>query len=161
VQRKFAPLTLILQHIGEYPEAYERQSVPKSRRVTVGWSLLAEMTRLGRKRGGKPMLFPVHSPIRRPAHVCWQGGATETLELQLPPNRAEAVRYPEAFVARIRELAISHRDDDIIRLLHAEGHQSSTGKSLHPKPKLRNVSTTMIQSGLVFKLGPMALPLVD
>ena len=27
--------------------------------------------------------------------------------------------------------------------------------------KGRNVSTTMIQSGLVFKLGPMALPLVD
>jgi hypothetical protein len=27
-------------------------------------------------------------------NVCWQGGATETLELKLPPNRAEAVRYP-------------------------------------------------------------------
>ena len=60
------------------------------------------------------------------------GGATETLdlELQLPPNRAEAVRYPEAFVARIRELAISHHDDDIIHLLNVEGHQSSTGRSL-------------------------------
>jgi hypothetical protein len=54
------------------------------------------------------------------SHVCWQGGATETLELQLPPNRAEAVRYSEAFVTRIRELAIGHHDDDIIRLLHAE-----------------------------------------
>ena len=65
-------------------------------------------------------------------HVCWQGGATETLELRLPPNRAEAVRYPEGFVTRIRELAISHHDDFIIRLLHAEGHRSSTGKSLTP-----------------------------
>ena len=63
-------------------------------------------------------------------HVRWQGGATETLELQLPPNRAEAVRYPEAFVARIRELAVNHHDDEIIRLLHAEGHRSSTGKPL-------------------------------
>jgi hypothetical protein len=63
-------------------------------------------------------------------HICWQGGATETRELQLPPNRAEAVRYSEAFVTRIRELAISHHDDDIIRLLRAEGHKSSTGKPL-------------------------------
>src|SRR6186713_1250022 len=35
-------------------------------------------------------------------HVRWHGGASETLELQMPPNRAEAVRYSEAFVARIR-----------------------------------------------------------
>ena len=27
--------------------------------------------------------------------IRWQGGATETVELQLPPNRAEAVRYSE------------------------------------------------------------------
>jgi len=63
-------------------------------------------------------------------HVRWQGGASETLELQMPPNRAEAVRYSEAFVARIRQLAVNHHDDEIIRLLRAEGHQSSTGKPL-------------------------------
>jgi DNA invertase Pin-like site-specific DNA recombinase len=63
-------------------------------------------------------------------HIRWQGGAIETLELQLPPNRAEAVRYPDAFVTRIRELAVDHHDDEIIRLLRAEGCQSSTGKPL-------------------------------
>jgi DNA invertase Pin-like site-specific DNA recombinase len=63
-------------------------------------------------------------------HVRWQGGAMETLELQLPPNRAEAVRYPETFVARIRELAVNHHDDEIIRRLSAEGKQGSTGKPL-------------------------------
>jgi DNA invertase Pin-like site-specific DNA recombinase len=62
--------------------------------------------------------------------VRWQGGAAETLELRLPPNRAEVVRYPDAFVARIRDLAITHHDDEIINLLRAEGHQSSTGKPL-------------------------------
>lgn len=63
-------------------------------------------------------------------HIRWQGGATETLELQLPPNRAEAVRYPEAFVAHVRELAANHHDDEIAQLLSAEGYQSSTGKPL-------------------------------
>jgi hypothetical protein len=81
--------------------------------------------RVGSPRNNGPELLEATK-----LHVRWQGGATETLELQLPPNRAEAVRYPEAFVMRIRELAISNHDDDIIRLLHAEGHQSSTGKPL-------------------------------
>jgi DNA invertase Pin-like site-specific DNA recombinase len=61
-------------------------------------------------------------------HIRWQGGATETLEVLLPPNRADAVRYPEAFVSRVRELAVKHHDDEIVQLLGAEGHQSSTGK---------------------------------
>jgi DNA invertase Pin-like site-specific DNA recombinase/uncharacterized protein YndB with AHSA1/START domain len=61
-------------------------------------------------------------------HVRWQGGETEVLPLRLPPNRAEAIRYPEAFVARIRKLSIDHPDDDIVALLRAEGHHSATGK---------------------------------
>ena len=62
--------------------------------------------------------------------IRWQGGATETLAVLLPPNRADAVRYPEAFVCRVRELAVKHHDDEIVQLLGAEGHQSSTGKRL-------------------------------
>jgi len=60
--------------------------------------------------------------------IRWQGGAAETLELQLPPNRAEAVRYSEEFVSRIRELATNHHDAEIVQLLRAEGYQSPTGK---------------------------------
>jgi hypothetical protein len=62
--------------------------------------------------------------------IRWQGGATETLDVRLPPNRADAMRYPEAFVARVRELAASHHDDDIVQLLGAEGYQSASGKPL-------------------------------
>jgi DNA invertase Pin-like site-specific DNA recombinase len=63
-------------------------------------------------------------------HVRWQGGATETLDVSLPLNRVEAVRYPEAFVARVRELAANHDDDSIVTLLRDEGCRSSTGRSL-------------------------------
>ena len=65
-------------------------------------------------------------------HVRWQGGATETLELRLPQNRADAVRYPEVFVSRVRELAVDHDDSAIVCLLRAEGQLSSTGKALTP-----------------------------
>ena len=61
-------------------------------------------------------------------HIRWQGGTTETVELHLAPNRAEAVRYHEAFVARIRALAVTHDDDEIITLLKRDGLTSSTGK---------------------------------
>ena len=40
------------------------------------------------------------------------------------------MRYPEAFVSRVRELSVDHHDDEIAQLLGAEGHQSSTGKPL-------------------------------
>jgi hypothetical protein len=59
-------------------------------------------------------------------HIRWQGGETETLRLQLPQNRAEAICYPVAFVNRIRELAADHRDGDIVAVLRAEGQKSTT-----------------------------------
>jgi hypothetical protein len=59
-------------------------------------------------------------------YIRWQGGETETLRLQLPQNRAEAIRYPMALVHRVRELAADHRDDDIVAVLRAEGQKSTT-----------------------------------
>jgi hypothetical protein len=61
-------------------------------------------------------------------HIRWQGGATETLELRLSSNRPDVVRYPDAFVARIRALASRHDDHEIIALLDRDGLKSSTGK---------------------------------
>jgi hypothetical protein len=40
-------------------------------------------------------------------NIRWQGGAIETIELRVPPNRAEELRYPDVFVAHIRALAES------------------------------------------------------
>jgi hypothetical protein len=61
-------------------------------------------------------------------HIRWQGGATETLDVAQRPNRADAVRYPAPFVTRIRELATTLHDDEIVEQLNAEGCLSSTGK---------------------------------
>jgi DNA invertase Pin-like site-specific DNA recombinase len=58
--------------------------------------------------------------------IRWQGGATETVEIRLPPNRAEAVRYPVTFIARLRELARAHNDNEIVAQLRREGQNSST-----------------------------------
>ena len=62
--------------------------------------------------------------------IRWQGGATETIKVRRPPNRAEAVRYPEAFVAKIRTLAERYDDKEIVARLNGEGLTSSTGKPL-------------------------------
>ena len=43
-------------------------------------------------------------------------------------NRAEAVRYPSPFVARIRDLAKNRYDEEIAGSLNREGLQSTTGK---------------------------------
>ena len=61
-------------------------------------------------------------------HIRWQGGTTETVELHLAPNRVEAVRYLDTFVAQIRALAAMHDDDEIVALLNRDDLTSSTGK---------------------------------
>src|SRR5260370_3052967 len=68
-------------------------------------------------------------------HIRWQGGEIETLCLQLPRNRAEAIRYPMAFVARIREFEADHHDDEIVTILRDEGQKSTaTGKLIPRRP---------------------------
>jgi hypothetical protein len=62
------------------------------------------------------------------AHLRWQGRATETLDVRLPPNRAEVLRYPEGFVDEIRKLASLHDDGEIVALLNRDRRKSSTGK---------------------------------
>ena len=49
---------------------------------------------------------------------------------RLPPNRAEAVRYRDAFDAHIRVLAATHDDDEIVALLNRADRKSSSGRRL-------------------------------
>ncbi|MFG3593598.1 hypothetical protein [Bradyrhizobium sp. RDI18] len=60
--------------------------------------------------------------------IRWQGGATETIEVRQRPNRPEAVRYPDEFVAKIRALAELHDDHEIVAQLKSNGQTSSTGR---------------------------------
>jgi hypothetical protein len=72
--------------------------------------------------------------VKGPAHkqlqlqIRWQGGATEMVELRLPANRPDVVRYPAAIIDRVRDLAREHDDDDIAALFNGEGLTSSTGR---------------------------------
>ena len=68
-------------------------------------------------------------PKRLRLQIRWQGGATETVEVGLAPNRAEAVRYRKEFVARVADLAIDHDDREIAAKLNHDGLTSSTGKT--------------------------------
>ena len=68
------------------------------------------------------------APKRLKLQIRWQGGATETVEVGLAPNRADAVRYRPEFVARITDLANTHDDREIATELNRDGLTSSTGK---------------------------------
>nr|WP_246728265.1 hypothetical protein [Mesorhizobium japonicum] len=70
-------------------------------------------------------------PKQLQLHIRWQGGATVTIDVHLPPNRADALRYPPAFIDEVRTLAQSHDDREIAALLARNGKTSATG-SLSP-----------------------------
>jgi hypothetical protein len=56
------------------------------------------------------------------------GGACTDICVQLPPNRADRVRYPAAVVDRVRHLAHTLPDADIADGLNQEGQISALGK---------------------------------
>jgi hypothetical protein len=63
------------------------------------------------------------------AQIRWQGGATETLVLDLLPDIADRLRYPDAVVARVRELAATLHDDEIADTLNRKNCRSPKGKT--------------------------------
>src|SRR5215475_444228 len=60
--------------------------------------------------------------------VRWQGGATEVMDLRLPANRPDALRYSATMVDRVRDLAREQDDVEIAALFNRDGIVSSTGK---------------------------------
>jgi hypothetical protein len=105
----------ILQLAKDFPHLWAASTTTPRDRKRILRLLVRDITVV---KGPEPKLVRLH--------VRWQGGETETLQIQMPQNRADAIRYPEAFVARIRELAADHHDDEIVALLRKDGQKSST-----------------------------------
>jgi DNA invertase Pin-like site-specific DNA recombinase len=61
-------------------------------------------------------------------HIRWQGGAYSDLCVQIPPNRADCVRYPAAVVNHVRDLAQSLPNAEIAERLNRAGLLSALGK---------------------------------
>jgi DNA invertase Pin-like site-specific DNA recombinase len=112
----------ILQLAGDFPRLWAASTTAPRDRKRILRLLVRDITVT---KGPEPRAVKLH--------VRWQGGKTETLQVQLPQKRADAIRYPTPFVAHIRELAVNHHDDEIVALLRSEGHTSSTtGKPITP-----------------------------
>ncbi|MHB8564617.1 MAG: recombinase family protein [Acidiferrobacteraceae bacterium] len=61
-------------------------------------------------------------------HIRWQGGACGDVNVDLPRPRAEAIRYPEPIIARVRDLARTLTDQQIVAELNRLGELSATGR---------------------------------
>ena len=64
--------------------------------------------------------------------IRWQGGMTEVVEIRLPANRPDAIRYPVAVIDRVRELACEHDDEDIAALFNREASQAQPASPSPP-----------------------------
>jgi DNA invertase Pin-like site-specific DNA recombinase len=105
----------ILQLAGDFPRLWAASTTAPRDRKRILRLLVRDITVT---KGPEPRVVRLK--------VRWQGGETETLQVQLPQKRADAIRYPTPFVTRIRELAGDHHDDEIVALLRSEGQRNST-----------------------------------
>src|SRR5260370_21991663 len=90
----------ILQLASDFPRLWTAQTTAARDRKRM-LRLLVQDTPV--TKGQEPKLMRLH--------IRWQGGAIETVELRLSPNRSESVRYPDALVARIAALAATPADE--------------------------------------------------
>lgn len=61
-------------------------------------------------------------------HIRWQGGACENIEVDLPEKVCDKFRYPGKTVQKIRNLAATLMDNEIVQRLNREGTLSAKGK---------------------------------
>jgi len=98
-------------------------------------------------------------------HIRWQGGACDDVNVELPRPRAEVIRYPEPIIARIRDLARTLTDQQIVAELGRLGELSATGRrhTMHtirwirwkyriPAPSLKRAEELTVQE-LAGRLG--------
>lgn len=69
-----------------------------------------------------------HRTYQAQLHIRWHGGACTNLTVDLPLPPAERVRYPQAIVERVRELALDLHDKQIAAQLNREGRRSAKGQ---------------------------------
>jgi len=62
-------------------------------------------------------------------HVRWQGGACSDVSVEMPGKIWERQRNPEAIITRVRELAKTMTDAQIVAELNRCGEQSATGRA--------------------------------
>jgi excisionase family DNA binding protein len=62
-------------------------------------------------------------------HIRWHGGACETLQVNLPRNYPDVLRYGEDIIEKVRNMVQEQMTDaDIAAAINREGRLSSTGK---------------------------------
>ena len=60
-------------------------------------------------------------------HLRWKGGACEDIPIDIPPNRADQIRYPTEIVNKVKTLAEDFTDEQIASVFIQEGIKSAKG----------------------------------
>jgi DNA invertase Pin-like site-specific DNA recombinase len=107
----------ILQLGRDFPRLWKAKTTSMCDRKRMLRLLIRDVTVV---KGPEPKLLRLQ--------ICWQGGTAEVLEVRQRPNRQDAIRYSDTFVAKIRDMAKIYNNREIVELLNGEGLTSSTGK---------------------------------
>lgn len=144
LERRWNESLLVLEEMRKQYKAFERK---EARAVTAEQkaqilALAQDLPRLWRAKSTQPrdrkrMLRLLIKDItverekgtyQAQLHIRWHGGACTSLTVDLPLPAAERVRYAQAVVDRVRELAHDLHDQQIAAQLNREGRRSAKGQ---------------------------------
>jgi DNA invertase Pin-like site-specific DNA recombinase len=143
LERRWNAALLQWEEIKKQAAAFQRQEarVATAEQKTKILALARDLPRLWRAstteaKDRKRMLrllikdITVEKPNQKQlaVHIRWQGGAYSDLGLQIPPKRADRVRYSAALVDHVRDLAQSLPNAEIAEQLNRAGLVSALGK---------------------------------
>src|SRR5262249_6171061 len=87
----------ILQLVSDFPRLWTAPTTEPRDRKRMLRLLIKDITVV---KGPEPKLLKLK--------IRWQGDATEVVELQLPANRPDVMRYSQTVIDRVRDLAREH-----------------------------------------------------
>lgn len=122
------------QREAEYPSHKRKEIIALAKEIPTLWARTTNIK--DKKRIVRLLISDITVTKNRQTktlflNVRWQAGPLQQIQVNLPPNAADKIRYPQTMVEKVRELTMQYADDKkTIAILNQQGIMGAKGNPL-------------------------------
>jgi DNA invertase Pin-like site-specific DNA recombinase len=122
------------QREAEYPSHKRKEIVSLAKEIPALWARTTNIK--DKKRIVRLLISDITVTKDRETktlflNIRWQAGPLQQIQVTLPPNAADKIRYPQSMVEKVRDLTMQYGDDKkTIAILNHQGIMGAKGKPL-------------------------------